>query len=171
MSKYYYADGAIHHDHHKEMTINVSDKIDITALMKVVMAEDPNEMMVPQEERVIKPSNPRSGGRRKESLFKSKSGGKNEELTKAKASDFTNYLKEQGLIDTVIDTSRENEVNKAFVNFYIKWIAEENIAPQPNGNACFRFLKEDCALEMASNESGYIKTYGDFIRKMISEEV
>ena len=40
MSKYYYADGATHHDHHKEMTINVSGKTDIAALMKAFMAED-----------------------------------------------------------------------------------------------------------------------------------
>lgn len=40
MSKYYYADGAIHHDNHKEMTINVSGKTDIVALMKTFMADD-----------------------------------------------------------------------------------------------------------------------------------
>lgn len=44
MSKYYYADGAIHHDHHKEMTINVSGKTDIAALMKAFMAEDAEEV-------------------------------------------------------------------------------------------------------------------------------
>ena len=43
MSKYYYADGAIHHDHHKEMTVNVSGKTDIAALMKAFMAEDAEE--------------------------------------------------------------------------------------------------------------------------------
>ena len=40
MSNYTYADGAIHHDHHKEMTINVSGKTDIAALMKAFMADD-----------------------------------------------------------------------------------------------------------------------------------
>ena len=40
MSKYYYAEGAVHHDHHKEMTVNVSGKADIAALMKAFMAED-----------------------------------------------------------------------------------------------------------------------------------
>ena len=40
MSKYYYADGAIHHDHHKEMTVNVSGKTDIAALMKAFFAKD-----------------------------------------------------------------------------------------------------------------------------------
>ena len=40
MSNYTYSDGAIHNDHHKEMTINVSGKTDITALMKAFMAEN-----------------------------------------------------------------------------------------------------------------------------------
>lgn len=40
MSNYTYADGAIHNDHHKEMTINVSGKTDIATLMKAFMADD-----------------------------------------------------------------------------------------------------------------------------------
>ena len=40
MSTYIYEEGAIHHDHHKEMTINVSDKADIAALMRAFMADD-----------------------------------------------------------------------------------------------------------------------------------
>ena len=44
MSKYFYADGVIHHDHHKEMTINVSDKADISALVKAFMADDAEEV-------------------------------------------------------------------------------------------------------------------------------
>ena len=44
MSNYTYADGAIHNDHHKEMTINVSSKTDIAALMKAFMAEDAEEV-------------------------------------------------------------------------------------------------------------------------------
>ena len=44
MSTYIYEDGAIHHDHHKEMTINVSDKADIAALVKAFMADDAEEV-------------------------------------------------------------------------------------------------------------------------------
>lgn len=46
MSSYTYADGAIHNDHHKEMTINVSGKTDIAALMKAFMADDAEEAEV-----------------------------------------------------------------------------------------------------------------------------
>ena len=49
MSKYFYTEGAIHHDHHKEMTINVSGKTDIAALMRAFMAEDTVEVEEVQE--------------------------------------------------------------------------------------------------------------------------
>lgn len=44
MSTYIYEDGATHHDHHKEMTLNVTGKTDIVALMKAFMAEDTEEV-------------------------------------------------------------------------------------------------------------------------------
>lgn len=109
----------------------------------------------------------KSRGRKPECLFKRKDGGKDEEKTKMKASHFINYLKEQGIFAITIDTSRDNEVNKAFVSFYKKWVVEDEIPSYPNGNACFRFLKEDCELNMTSGDSNYMKTYGEFIRKMI----
>lgn len=44
MSTYIYEDGAIHNDHHKEMTINVSDKTDIAAMVKAFMADDAQDV-------------------------------------------------------------------------------------------------------------------------------
>ena len=44
MSTYIYEEGATHNDHHKEMTINVSDKADIAALVKAFMADDAEEV-------------------------------------------------------------------------------------------------------------------------------
>ena len=43
MSTYIYEAGATHNDHHKEMTVNVSGKTDIAALMKAFMVEDAEE--------------------------------------------------------------------------------------------------------------------------------
>lgn len=109
----------------------------------------------------------KSRGRKPEYLFKGKNGKKDEEKTKVKASHFNNYLKEQGIHEIAIDTKRDNEINKAFVSFYKKWVDEDKIPSYPNGSACFRFLKEDCGLNMTSGDSNYMKTYGEFIRKMI----
>ena len=46
MSTYIYEDGATHNDHHKEMTINVSGKTDIAALMRAFMADDADDAEV-----------------------------------------------------------------------------------------------------------------------------
>ncbi len=46
MSTYIYEDGAIHNDHHKEMTINISGKTDVVALMKSFMADDAEDVQI-----------------------------------------------------------------------------------------------------------------------------
>ena len=44
MSTYIYEKGANHYDQHKEMTINVSGKADVAALVKAFMADDAEEV-------------------------------------------------------------------------------------------------------------------------------
>ena len=50
MSKYVYADGAIHHDHHKEFTLNISGKTDVIALMREMMRDDVEDVVEVEEE-------------------------------------------------------------------------------------------------------------------------
>ena len=52
-SKYVYANGAIHNDHHKEMNISLSDKADICALMKSFFAEDATDAEVVETEEEV----------------------------------------------------------------------------------------------------------------------
>ena len=40
MSNYTYKDGAVHNDHHKEITVNISGKTDIVSLIKAFMSDD-----------------------------------------------------------------------------------------------------------------------------------
>lgn len=166
MSKYYYADGATHHDHHKEMTINVSGKTDIAALMKAFMAEDAEVVEEVQEEMKKASSNPlegiktspHKGGRKAEPLFQ------NDALTQEWASLFVEYLKLHKAFSTMIDTTKDNYVSKAFVVFYGIWKKKNLVASTPNGNACYQFLQEDCALQMKAEK----KTYANHIRNMIN---
>lgn len=44
MSTYIYEDGATHNDHHREITVNVSGKTDIAALMRAFMTDDAEEV-------------------------------------------------------------------------------------------------------------------------------
>ena len=176
MSKYVYANGAIHNDHHKEWTLNISGKTDVVALMRAMMRENVEDVVEVEEEtknsiidntvqEQLEEVNTHKSGRKKESLFKGKNGQKDEELTKSKANEFLQYLEEQGLNDVMIDTTKKNGVNKAFVLFYTKWKVNNGVPKIPNGSACYRFLKDDCHLPISLD----IKTYGEFIRKMILE--
>ena len=167
MSNYTYADGAIHNDHHKEMTINVSGKTDIAALMKAFMADDAEVVEEVQEEikeassqtlEGVKTS-PRKGGRKAESLFQ------DDTITQEWATLFVEYLKLHKAFSKVIDTTRDNYVSKSFIVFYGVWKKKELVASMPNGNACYRFLQEDCALQMKAEK----KTYANHIRNMINE--
>ena len=166
MSKYYYADGAIHNDHHKEMTINVSDKTDIAALIKAFMAEDAEVVEEVQEEMKEASANPlegikvssRKGGRKAEPLFQ-------DDLSAQEwATLFVEYLKLHKAFSKVIDTTRDNYISKAFVVFYGVWKKKGLVASAPNGNACYQFLQEDCALQMKAEK----KTYANHIRNMIN---
>ncbi len=167
MSNYTYADGAIHNDHHKEMTINVSGKTDIAALMKAFMADDAEVVEEVQEEtkeasssqtlEEIKTTS-RKGGRKAEPLFQ------DEQLTQEWATLFVEYLKLHKALSKVIDTTRDNYVNKAFVVFYRVWEKRKLVASTPNGNACYQFLLENCTLQMKAEK----KTYANHIRNMIN---
>ena len=103
----------------------------------------------------VKAASKTHAGRRKASLF-ADLGTRRE-----KADYLLLKLGERGLLCHKIDTSKGNAVNKAFKDFYKKFVGPE----EPNGSACFRFLKEDCGLEFEVDES----SYGEFIRKFIKE--
>ena len=101
---------------------------------------------------------PRSKGRTPESLFKKK------DVTQEWATLFVEYLKLHKAFSKEIDTSKENYVSKAFVVFYGVWQKRKLVAYTPNGNACYQFLQEDCALQMKAEK----KTYANHIRNMIN---
>ena len=50
MSKYFYTDSAIHHDHHKEWTLNISGKTDVVALIREMMRDDVEDIVEVVEE-------------------------------------------------------------------------------------------------------------------------
>lgn len=100
-------------------------------------------------------SKKRSSGRSSEELFKV---NRQERVTL-----FTDFLKEHHRFSTEVDTRKGNYVNKAFVAFYAQWMKAHLVPAQPNGNACYRFLKDDCGLSMKFEQ----KTYANFIRAYI----
>ena len=107
----------------------------------------------------------RSKGRTPESLFKNKDGEKDEALTQEWATLFVEYLTHHKAMNKEIDTRKDNYVSRTLVVFYQKWVKSNLVSSQPNGNACFQFLHEDCGLALKVNKC----TYANHIRKMITE--
>ena len=107
----------------------------------------------------------RQYGRIPEPLFKNTEGNKNGAFTQEWATLFVEYLKLHKAYSKVIDTTIDNYISKTFVVFYEVWKKKNLVSLIPNGNACYRFLQEDCALQMKAEK----KTYANHIRNMINE--
>ena len=89
----------------------------------------------------------------------------NGQRNRREAERFNRFLTEEGLADTPLDSALKNPVNKAFVAMYRYWMEQDVLPEQPNGCACYRFLKDDCGLTLTKDS----KTYANFIRRAIEE--
>jgi hypothetical protein len=81
------------------------------------------------------------------------------ERNRREAERFNRFLAGQGLTGTALNSAMSNAVNKAFVALY----RHLDLPEQPNGDACYRFLKDGCGLTFTVGQ----KTYANFIRKAI----
>ena len=81
------------------------------------------------------------------------------DANRKQAERFNRFLAGQGLAGTPLNSAMTNPVNKAFVALY----RHLDLPEQPNGDACYRFLKDDCGLTFTVGQ----KTYANFIRKAI----
>ena len=107
-------------------------------------------------------------GRNIEHLFQNKNNEKDDAKSKKNAAKFNAYLQKNNLSGIKINTSKKNKINIAFVDFYVKWLEEQQVVDQPNGMACYRFLSEDCGLNIGVDNP---KTYAEFIIKLIKEKI
>lgn len=165
-----YAAGAVHHDHHRAITIHGVSGRDLQNLLKAFLSDDAEEAAVvtadaaPAEAMTADAAlaeatapKRRSAGRTSEPLF---AEGEQEQ-----ARGFASFLREHRRLSTAVDTSRGNFVNRAFVAFYKHWRKAGLVPAQPNGNACYRFMRDECGLSMKSD----MKTYGNFMRSYLLE--
>ena len=134
------------------------EKLDTGGLMRNEIQTEEEEGQSAEfvgEEKAVK----KKGGRKPEPLFSDKNT-----TTQEQANIFVCFLKKHNQSNKEIDTTVGNYINRAFAAFYRKWMKENIVPKNPNGNACYRFLKEECKLAFKVD----VKTYGDFIRKMIT---
>lgn len=88
-------------------------------------------------------------------------------LQQSRAAQFVAFLKKHKRSSEIVNTEKGGYINRAFVAFYREWEWKDGKKPLPNGSACFRFLTDYCRLEKGDPQ---MKSYGTFIRKMISDE-
>ena len=174
----YYAGGATHNDHHKE--INIGGDVTAEALQQIMAdflndedAEPVDAEPVDDTEKCSASagsdssvvSSSASAGRTPDALFLDKNGKKDLRLTARLAVIFVNYLKVHHLSGEQLSTST-GLLNKSVVAFYQLWQKKGYIRPAvPNGSSVARFLNEDCHLQLGVTR----KSYADYIRKKISQ--
>ncbi len=161
----YYAGGATHNDHHKE--INIGGDVTAEALQQIVTDFFKDEDAEPVDAEPVDDTEKcsASAGRTPDALFLDKNGKKDLKLTARLAGIFVNYLKVHHLSREQLSTST-GLLNKSVVAFYQLWQKEGYIRPGvPNGSSVARFLNEDCHLQLGVTR----KSYADYIRKKISQ--
>lgn len=161
----YYEDGAVHNDHHKELTIGGN----VTAeALKQIIAEffdDDSDSEGCQPVDDAKKSASPAAGRVAEVLFPDKNGEKDVNLTEKMAHAFVKYLKLHHISDSQLSTS-DGLLNKSVVAFFLRWSNQGYVsAGVPNGSSITRFLHDDCHLELGVTQ----KSYGNYIRKKIND--
>lgn len=135
------------------------EKLDTGGLMRnEIQTEDAQTAEFVGEEKAVK----KKGGRKPEPLFSDKNTN-----TQKQANIFVCFLKKHNQSNKEIDTSVNNYINRAFAAFYRKWMKDNIVSKNPNGNACYRFLKEECELAFKVDD---MKTYGNFIRNVITDK-
>lgn len=157
MSNHYYADGAIHNDHHKELNINGNISMEqLVQITKGFLMDEVDEK--PNQQNT-------SPGPRKQFLFidgratVENAGVKNREKER-----FLGYLSDHKMSGRRLVTEKSDGLNKAVVCFLRLWCEKGLTAKQPSGGAVFRFLTEDCGLKTDVTEASYSNKIKEWMR-------
>lgn len=158
MSNHYYADGAIHNDHHKELNINGNISMEqLVQITKGFLMDEVDEK--PNQQNT-------SPGPRKQFLFidgratVENAGVKNREKER-----FLGYLSDHKMSGRRLVTEKSDWLNKAVVCFLRLWCEKGLTAKQPSGGAVFRFLTEDCGLKTDVTEASYSNKIKEWLRR------
>ncbi len=157
MSNHYYADGAIHNDHHKELNINGNISMEqFVQITKGFLMDEVDEK--PNQQNT-------SPGARKQFLFidgratVENAGVKNREKER-----FLGYLSDHKMSGRRLVTEKSDGLNKAVVCFLVLWREKGLVAEKPSGGAVFRFLTEECRLKTDITKESYANKVRDWLR-------
>lgn len=147
----YYEDGAVHNDHHKELTIggNVTADALKQIIAKFFDDDSDSEGCKPVDD--AKKSASPAAGRVAEVLFPDKNGEKDVNLTEKMAHAFVNYLKLHHISNEQISTT-DGLLNKSVAAFFQYWSGRGYVySGTPNGGIYLTVL----ARRLPSRNEGY----------------
>ena len=157
MSNHYYADGAIHNDHHKELNINGNISTEqLVQITKSFLMDEVDEKPKQQDT---------SSGARKQFLFiDGRTTEENVGVKNLEKERFLGYLSEHKMSGRWLVTEKKDGLNKAVVCFLKLWRENGLTAKLPSGGAVFRFLTEDCGLKTDVTEASYSNEIKEWMR-------
>lgn len=157
MSNHYYADGAIHNDHHKELNIN--GNISTEQLMQITKS-----FLMDEVDEKPKQQNTSSGARKQFLFIDGRATEENVGVKNLEKERFLGYLSEHKMSGRRLVTEKNDGLNKAVVCFLMMWCEKGLTAKQPSGGAVFRFLTEDCGLKTDVTEASYSNKIKEWMR-------
>ena len=158
MSNHYYADGAIHNDHHKELNIN--GNISMEQLMQITKGFLMDEVDEKPNQQNSSP------GPRKQFLFiDGRATVENVSVRNREKDRFLCYLSDHKMGSRRLVAVKGDGLNKVVVCFLRLWREKGLTAKQPSGGAVFRFLTEDCGLKTDVTEASYSNKIKEWLRR------
>lgn len=157
MSNHYYADGAIHNDHHKELNIN--GNISTEQLVQITKS-----FLMDEVDEKPKQQNTSSGARKQFLFIDGRATVENVSVRNLEKERFLGYLSEHKMSGRRLVTEKKDGLNKAVVCFLKLWRENGLTAKLPSGGAVFRFLTEDCGLKTDVTEASYSNKIKEWMR-------
>lgn len=157
MSNHYYADGAIHNDHHKELNIN--GNISTEQLVQITKS-----FLMDEVDEKPKQQNTSSGARKQFLFIDGRTTEENVGVKNLEKERFLGYLSEHKMSGRRLVTEKKDGLNKAVVCFLKLWRENGLTAKLQSGGAVFRFLTEDCGLKTDVTEASYSNKIKEWMR-------
>ena len=157
MSNHYYADGAIHNDHHKEL--NMNGNISTEQLVQITKS-----FLMDEVDEKPKQQNTSSGARKQFLFIDGRTTEENVGVKNLEKERFLGYLSEHKMSGRRLVTEKKDGLNKAVVCFLKLWRENGLTAKLPSGGAVFRFLTEDCGLKTDVTEASYSNKIKEWMR-------
>lgn len=157
MSNHYYADGAIHNDHHKELNINGNISMEqLVQITKGFLMDEVDEK--PNQQNT-------SPGPRKQFLFiDGRATVENVSVRNREKDRFLCYLSDHKMGSRRLVAVKGDGLNKVVVCFLVLWREKGLVAEKPSGGAVFRFLTEECGLQTDVTIESYANKVRDWLR-------